>query len=172
MILIREYLYLCLIYLSLYLSFIRYTFCFIAKIDKNEANHYTTSIPQHFDSSSSGIYETTKFVQPPPPLLRKIRSERKAICPLNVSRSSSSLMIALKPESTRSSLLMALKPETSLPNIENGCFMDLPLQQNQSFYPQNVGTSQFSQDGFARWFSQGKMCFSSLIKSALKYNKE
>ena len=137
---------------------------FHIKKDKNEVNHYTTSTPPHFDSSSSGIYETSKSVQPPPPLLRKIRSERKPICPLNVSQSSSSLMIALKPESTRSSFLIALKPETSLPNIENGCFMDLPLQPNQSFYHQNMAISQFS--------LEGKMCFSSLIKSAQKYYKE
>ena len=115
--------------------------------DKTEPINYTTSIPEHFDSSSSGFHETTKFVQRPPSLLRAKRLERKSICPLNVTRSSSSLMLALKPESSRSSLLMALKPETSLPNIENGCFMDIPRQQNRSFYPQNMAISQFSLEG-------------------------
>ena len=66
------------------------------------------------------------------------------MCPLHVSQSSSSLILALKPESNRSSLLMALKPETSLPNIENGCFMDVPMQQKRSFYPPNTAISQLS----------------------------
>ena len=115
----------------------QYNFLYLFNLKDNaDANQTSSSSPQY--TNSSGIYGTTKLRNIRPSLRAK-SSERKPICPLSLD--------TIPASHSSSSLMMTLKPETSLPNIGNGCFIDLPLQSNQSFYPQNMAISQFSLEG-------------------------
>ena len=104
--------------------------------DNTDANQTSSMSPQY--TNCSGIYETRKLRQIRPSLRAK-SSEKKPICPLSLD--------TIPVSHSASSLIMTFKPETSLPNIGNGCFIDIPQQSDRSFYPQNMAISQFSFEG-------------------------
>ena len=73
-------------------------------------------------------YENIKLRQLHPAQRQK-RQERKAICPLSFD--------TIPASRSSSSLIMTIKPETSLPHIEDASFsMDLELQPNPCYCPQ------------------------------------